>query len=182
MLRFFDQLLAGSPAPEIDADEKLRLAATALLFRALYVDGHADPAKRIASGVSSAAEFGLGADEVGTLMDDARKAAVEAADLYGWTRLINAEYEYDEKCYLMEMLWQVVLADGVIDDHESALMRRLAGLIHVEDADSARARQRAMEAQNCVLIPVSVMAERQIEIVNFVFRQHGIGDYCRPLQ
>ena len=36
------------------------------------------------------------------------------------------------------MLWQVVLADGVIDDHESALMRRLAGLIHVEDADSAR--------------------------------------------
>ena len=44
------------------------------------------------------------------------------------------------------MLWQVVLADGVIDDHESALMRRLAGLIHVEDADSARARQRAMEA------------------------------------
>ena len=146
MLRFFDQLLAGSPAPEIDADEKLRLAATALLFRALYVDGHADPREEDSIKRIVGSEFGLDADEVGRLMDDARKAATEAADLYGWTRLINAEYEYDEKCYLMEMLWQVVLADGVIDDHESALMRRLAGLIHVEDADSARARQRAMEA------------------------------------
>ena len=148
MLRFFDQLLAGSPAPEIDADEKLRLAATALLFRALYVDGHADPREEDSIRRIVGTEFGLGEDEVSTLMDDARKAAVEAADLYGWTRLINAEYEYDEKCYLMEILWQVVLADGVIDDYESALMRRLAGLIHVEDADSARARQRAMEAQN----------------------------------
>ena len=148
MLRFFDQLLAGSPAPEIDADEKLRLAATALLFRALYVDGHADPREEDSIRRIVGIEFGLGGDEVSTLMDDARKAAVEAADLYGWTRLINAEYEYDEKCYLMEILWQVVLADGVIDDYESALMRRLAGLIHVEDADSARARQRAMEAQN----------------------------------
>ena len=148
MLRFFDQLLAGSPAPEIDADEKLRLAATALLFRALYVDGHADPREEDSIRRIVGTEFGLGADEVSTLMDDARKAAVEAADLYGWTRLINAEYEYDEKCYLMEILWQVVLADGVIDDLESALMRRLAGLIHVEDADSARARQRAMEVQN----------------------------------
>ena len=149
MLRFFDQLLAGSPAPEIDADEKLRLAATALLFRALYVDGQRQmptPAKRTASGVSSAANLALARMKSADSMDDARKAATEAADLYGWTRLINAEYEYDEKCYLMEMLWQVVLADGVIDDHESALMRRLAGLIHVEDADSARARQRAMEA------------------------------------
>ena len=147
MLRFFDQLLAGSPAADIDADKKLRLAATALLFRALFVDGHADPREEESIRNIVSSEFGLAEDEVATLIDDARKAAHDAADLYGWTRLINAEYAYDEKCYLMEMLWQVVLADGVIDDHESALMRRLAGLIHVEDADSARARQRAIQAQ-----------------------------------
>ena len=71
-------------------------------------------------------EFGLADNEIDTLLDASRQAAVDAADLYGWTRLINAEYAYEEKCYLMEKLWQVVLADGVIDDHESALMRRLS--------------------------------------------------------
>ena len=79
-------------------------------------------------------------------MDDARHAAEAATDLYGWTRVVNAEYEPAEKLHLMELLWRVVLADGVIDDHEHALMRRLAGLIHVSDGDSARARARAKEA------------------------------------
>ena len=68
------------------------------------------------------------------------------AGLYGWTRLVNAEYEPADKIHLMELLWRVVLADGVVDDHEHALMRRLAGLIHVPDPDSARARARAREA------------------------------------
>lgn len=145
MLRIFDQLLAGAPEPEADADEKLRLAATALLFRALFVDGHPDPREEESIRRIVTTEFGLEQADVEKLLDASRQAAVDAADLYGWTRLINAEYDYEEKCYLMEKLWQVVLADGVIDDHESALMRRLSGLIHVSDADSARARQRAME-------------------------------------
>ena len=145
MLRFLDQLLAGKPEPEMTDDEKLRLAATALLFRALYVDGHPDPREEDSIRRIVTTEFGLADNEIDTLLDASRQAAVDAADLYGWTRLINAEYAYEEKCYLMEKLWQVVLADGVIDDHESALMRRLSGLIHVTDADSARARQRAME-------------------------------------
>ena len=143
MLRFFDQLLAGKPAPEVNKDEKLRLAATALLFRALYVDGDPDPREMESIHRIVSTEFGLAEDEVEKLMHAAATSAVESADLYGWTRLINAEYSYDEKCYLMEKLWQVVLADGVIDDHESALMRRLSGLIHVEDVDSAKARQQA---------------------------------------
>jgi uncharacterized tellurite resistance protein B-like protein len=44
----------------------------------------------------------------------------------------------------MEKLWQVVLADGVIEDHEAALMRRVSGLIFITDKDSAEARQRAV--------------------------------------
>ena len=40
------------------------------------------------------------------------------------------------------MLWDVVLADGVLHDYEANLMRRIAGLLYVSDQQSGAARQR----------------------------------------
>ena len=47
---------------------------------------------------------------------------------------------------LVELLWRVVLADGVVDDYEANLLRRVAGLIHVTDQDAGAARKRAESA------------------------------------
>lgn len=146
MLDFFGKLLAGEQSEPVDDGEKLRLAATALLFRALFVDGDDHPEEHDQIRRIVTEEFGLDSDAVTRLMDEARQAAIDASDLYGWTKIVNAEYAPEEKLHLMELLWRVVLADGVIDQHEHALMRRLAGLIHVTDADSARARARAASA------------------------------------
>ena len=146
MLDFLSKLVGGGDSAPAEEGERLRLAATALLFRALFVDGeaHASEEEQIRRIVKD--EFGLDGGAVEKLLNDARHAAETATDLYGWTRVVNAEYTPGEKQHLMELLWRVVLADGVIDDHEHALMRRLAGLIHVSDGDSARARNRAREA------------------------------------
>ncbi len=146
MLDFFSKLTAGGKSAkvdDIDDGERLRLAATALLFRALFVDGKCDPAEEEQIRRIVTAEFGLEEAAVEQLMNKARDAAETASDLYGWTRVVNAEYSHDEKLHLMELLWRVVLADGVIDKHEHALMRRLTGLIYISDADSALARTRA---------------------------------------
>jgi len=142
MIDLMKKLISGAPAPQATHEEKLRLAATALLFRALYVDGdaRAEEVEQIRQIVTE--EFGLEADEVETLLAEAREAARNSSDLYGWTKVVNAEYSHDEKIYLMEKLWQVILADGRIDHHEHALMRRLAGLIYITDSDSAKARLR----------------------------------------
>ena len=146
MLDFLNKLTGGGKAEPVDEGEKLRLAATALLFRALFVDGEAHPREEEQIRRIVRDEFGLGDEAVERLMDDARHAAETATDLYGWTRVVNAEYSPEEKRHLMELLWRVILADGVVDDLEHALMRRLAGLIHVSDGDSARARSRAMDS------------------------------------
>lgn len=143
MIDFVKKLMAGGEEAPQDRDEELRLAATALLFRAVYVDGHADDSelamvKRIVHD-----EFGLDDEATSLLLKEGQDQAVEAGDLYGWTRRINANYSHEEKLYLMEKLWQVVQADGQIDSHENAMMRRIAGLIYIDDADSARCRQAA---------------------------------------
>jgi uncharacterized tellurite resistance protein B-like protein len=109
------------------------------------VDGNVDAAELAMIRRIVEDEFGLSSDEVDQLLNDAKASADEAADLYGWVRQINSNYSHDEKCFLMEKLWQVVLADGVIENHEAALMRRVSGLIFITDKDSAEARQRAVQ-------------------------------------
>ena len=148
MFDLVKKLMAGPEAEPLSADEELRLAAAALLFRAVFVDGHADDDEIAMVRRILEDEFGLDADATAALMVEAQSAAQSASDLYGWTKRVNAHYSIDEKCYLMEKLWQVVLADDHVDDMESAMMRRLAGLIYVTDADSARARQAAQESKD----------------------------------
>ena len=147
MIDLMKKLVAGAPAPQASPEEKLRLAATALLFRALYVDGDATKEEEDQIRQIVTDEFELTSTAVETLLAEAREAARHASDLYGWTKIVNDDYSHDEKIYLMEKLWQVILADGRIDHHEHALMRRLAGLIYVSDVDSAEARRRATSAE-----------------------------------
>ena len=143
MFDLVKKLMAGPESTEMSHEEELRLAAAALLFRAVFVDGSANQDELAMVERILEEEFGLDHAETVQLMADAKDAATNASDLYGWTKRVNAHYSMDEKRYLMEKLWQVVLADDHVDDLESAMMRRLAGLIYVTDADSALARQAA---------------------------------------
>ena len=47
----------------------------------------------------------------------------------------------DQRIGLIEMLWEVAYADGVLDPEEDLLIRRIAGLIYVTDRDRVLARQ-----------------------------------------
>jgi uncharacterized tellurite resistance protein B-like protein len=42
------------------------------------------------------------------------------------------------------MLWDVAYADGVLDPEEDLLIRRIAGLIYVDDRERVLARQRVL--------------------------------------
>ena len=146
MIDLVKKLMAGPEAAPKDRDEELRLVAAALLFRAVYVDGKADEVEAAMVRRIVDEEFGLDEAATTALLADAETSAINAGDLYGWTRRVNADYDHDEKLYLMEKLWQVVLADDHVDHLEAAMMRRIAGLIYVEDADSGRCRQHALAA------------------------------------
>ena len=94
--------------------------------------------------------FDLTHDEAHSLIEAAELQAEESVQLLRFTRTIKDGFSYDERI-IMEMLWEVVYADEVVEAHEAMLMRRIAGLIYVDDRDSgvARSRVRArLEADN----------------------------------
>lgn len=138
-------LLRGDATPEPDPDEERRAVTAALLVQAALMDGDFADAERETISHILVDEFLLEADDVASLIEDAEEAVHHSSQLFGFTRVADAHLDHDQRIELMEMLWRVVYADGVVHDYEASLMRRIAGLLHVPDRDSAHARQRAIE-------------------------------------
>ena len=65
-------------------------------------------------------------------------------DLHRWAQAIKRAYSEEERVGVIEKMWEVVYADGVLDDYEANLLRRVAGLIYVPDRESGQARQRVI--------------------------------------
>ena len=63
--------------------------------------------------------------------------------LYYYTSKLNKSYSNENKIKLIEVLWEVILADNEIHDFETNLIRRLAGLLYISDVDCGNAKIRA---------------------------------------
>ena len=68
--------------------------------------------------------------------------------LYFYTSKLNKSFTHEKKILLIEVLWEVILADNAIHDFESNLIRRLAGLLYVSDIESGNAKKRANDKIN----------------------------------
>ncbi len=88
--------------------------------------------------------FGLNTEECRALLQAASDKVEQSVEVFGFTREIKNAFSPEERTEMMEMLWEVAYADGELHDLEANLMRRLAGLLHVSDRDSAAARKRVL--------------------------------------
>ena len=137
-------LLKDKSGDSAQPKRSLELAAAALLVEAAIMDGNFDGAEHDVITNLLSQRFSLDAAEVDELVNDAKKEIENSVELYGFARTIKDSMEHDERIEIIEMLWHVVLADGVVDEYESNLIRRVSGLIYVSDRESGLARQRAI--------------------------------------
>ncbi len=134
-------------APEgeraIPHDERAALAA--LLVEAARSDGDYDDDERARIDRVLATRFALPEAEARELRAEGEEAQAEAIDLVKFTRAVKDHVPHAERVGIIEALWEVVYADGTRDMHESALIRSLAGLLHVSDRDVGVARREVAE-------------------------------------
>ncbi|RVT82809.1 TerB family tellurite resistance protein [Rhodobacteraceae bacterium CCMM004] len=147
MFDLLRRLAAPDPDPDPLSDADARLALAALLVRIARADGHydADEVHRIDRLL--AARYGLGPFEVTRLRSEAEALEAEAPDTVRFTRAIKDAVPYEDRLGVIEALWAVVLADGVRDDEEDALLRMVAPMLGVSDRDSNIARQKVERGQ-----------------------------------
>ena len=63
--------------------------------------------------------------------------------LYYYTSKLNKFYSNENKIKLIEVLWEIILADNEIHDFETNLIRRLAGLLYISDVECGNAKIRS---------------------------------------
>jgi uncharacterized tellurite resistance protein B-like protein len=127
-------------------NDELQLAVAALLLEAaVVVDGRFDPQEReVVRGVLQRA-FSLSSDDAQVLVAAAERRVDASAQLFGFTSTVNERVNRDRKIEIIEMLWEVAYADGVLDPLEDTLLRRVAGLIDVSDHERGEAKRRVLQ-------------------------------------
>ncbi|WP_281019070.1 MULTISPECIES: TerB family tellurite resistance protein [unclassified Minwuia] len=141
--RWLESLRGGSDADAAStAPDDLQLAAAILLIEAAHLDGEFDAQEQRTVRRVLAEKFKLTADETTSLIEVAEKRQQNAVEISTFTRAIKEGYPSERRVEVIEMLWEVVLADGELHAYEANLLRRIGGLIYVSDRENGEARQR----------------------------------------
>jgi len=141
--QLFGEGSGGSHGRGRHSVDDLHLAAAVLLIETAQMDDAIDDVERQMIFDLVRQRFTLTDAEVAAVVKMADEVAHDAVELSRFTRRLRDGFDHDERVELVEMLWRVVYADGVVHDHEANLLRRIAGLLYVSDRESGAARKRA---------------------------------------
>ncbi|AEA80999.1 hypothetical protein SAR11G3_00524 [Candidatus Pelagibacter sp. IMCC9063] len=114
--------------------ESLETSVTTLLIHAAKLDENYSQDEKIIIN-KCLVELGFGEkEEVKELMDRCEVLEKEINQILHLTQEIK-KLKYADRLKIIEVLVQVVYADGKMDEFEDNLIRRVCGLVYVENAD-----------------------------------------------
>jgi uncharacterized tellurite resistance protein B-like protein len=143
--RLLDFLSGRETPTKTRSTDDLQHAIAALLIEAARMDENFDAAERTTIERLLAQRFALGAQAVKSLIEAAEQTVQHSTEFFPFTHQINDRLSEAERIEIIEMMWKVAYADGILDPYEDMLLRRIAGLIYVTDVDRGLARKRALE-------------------------------------
>ncbi len=138
-------LESGGKSSARGGTDEVQLAAAALLIEAAHIDDHVDPRERAVIDRILERRFKLSPAAARQLVVAAEQASERSTQLFRFARIINDRFSLEQRIELMEMLWEVVQADGTVDALEDTLLRRIGGLLYVPDRERGAARQRVLQ-------------------------------------
>ncbi len=143
--RILKLLTHGEAAAASGRLDDLQLAVAALLVEAARMDDRFDPSERAIIENLLSSRFSLSAEEAGYLLTTAERAVDRSTQLFRFTQMVAQKLSLAERVRIVEMLWEVAYADGILAPQEDALIRRIAGLVYVPDSERTAARRRVRQ-------------------------------------
>jgi uncharacterized tellurite resistance protein B-like protein len=148
-LRQFISEVVAPAVPEqltFDADG-CRLAATALLIHVISLDGEPTDVEKRKLHALLETRFGLDAGTADRLIAQATLVEGEAVDLYHFTSVIMRSVDEAGRIRIIEMMWELVYADGNVTEFEENVVWRAADLLSVSSRDRVNLKRQVAEGQ-----------------------------------
>ena len=139
---FIAEFVSGEKHPDQFAEDDYRLAAAAMLVHAAAIDGEMSQSERDKLHAVIKQRFALDDATTDELITKATAAEHEAVDLYHFTHQLNRALDDDGRAKIVEMMWEIVYADGQRDELEDNLIWRAADLLGVSANERIALRRR----------------------------------------
>ena len=140
-IRRFLAEMSGDGKKVAVGEDDIQLAAAALLFHVVAVDGIVSDGERAMLSDLLARRFALSAEDTKSLVTAAEGADAEAVDLYGFTSVLKRKLEAADRERVIEMMWKLVFADGSLHEFEDNVVWRVAELLGVSSQTRIRLKQ-----------------------------------------
>ena len=123
-------------------------AVIVLLLEACQIDGETDNVEIEYVINLLINKFNFTQSEAEENINKTLKNNAERIEIFSQIKIILNEMDHNERIEVIEMMWGVILSDGVVDDFEANLMRRMNGLLYISGIESAKAKERAIHKSN----------------------------------
>jgi uncharacterized tellurite resistance protein B-like protein len=140
--KFVSDLADGETHPSQFADNDYRLSAAALLIHAAAIDGAISDLERERLHAVIKRWFDLDEAATDELVRKATEVEDKSIDLYHFTSLLGRTLDEDGRRRVIEMMWEIVYADGRVSEFEDNLIWRAADLLGVSTRERVELRQR----------------------------------------
>src|ERR1700736_6812945 len=123
-------------------DTGYRLAATALLIHVISLDGEPSEVEKRKLHSLLETSFGLDPGAADRFIASATLVEGEAVDLYHFTSVIMRSVDEQGRLRIVEMMWELVYADGQVSEFEDNVVWRAADLLAVPSRDRSELTHR----------------------------------------
>lgn len=138
---FFEEKLSKQDSDESSSNvSSTDLASAALLIEVINSDHELDDRETAEFLEVLQSSLDIPEEDLNEMVRLAEAQAHQATSLYEFTRLINDEYDYQQKLQLISNMWRIAFSDKELDKYEEHLIRKVSELIYVSHSDFIKAK------------------------------------------
>lgn len=141
----FRQIMNDSSTTNAVDTPTLNLAMASLLCEVTNADHEHDPREQQAKIQLLIKLLDISEPQALTLLTQAQEQSKDSVSLYEFTNKLR-ELTQPQRYQLIEAMWIVAYADGVIDPLEEAVIRQVSDLIYLDHSEFIRAKFNAQKS------------------------------------
>ena len=145
--QFITEIVSPDTEQRVFDETDYRLAATALLIHIVSLDGEPTAVERRKLHSLIETSFKLDPGTADQLIASATRAENDSVDLYRFTSVIMREVDEEGRRRIVEMMWEMVFADGKVTEFEDNVLWRAADLLAISGRDRIELKHAVQERQ-----------------------------------